>query len=409
MNKIISSALMVASTSIGAGMLSMPLNSVGLGFIATSIILILLFIILTITAFYFLEAYEKISKYNNNINNGIVSITEEFYGKFGKIIVTTILILLLYSLNCAYIAGGVDLIYDFFPKIINKNITHIVDSVVFTFIFFIIILLKKKYIFLTNKFIFYIQNIIFICIICILLSKVSLKNLTTLPYNNLFIISTIPIFALSFGFHAVIPSIYQYLNMDIKKTKISIVIGTGIALIIYIIWQIAIIGALNNKIFFQILEKEPNLNGILNAITQITKNKSITGIIRCFELFAIITSFIGVTISIMNFLNDISQKFNIKKLKVKIAILTLLPSLFFVLFYQNGFIFALKHAAIYFSILCILIPCLIINKIIAQNKNYNFKYLIKKTILFLIFLIGLAIIFIPYLIKLKFLPNAINN
>ncbi len=57
-NKILGSALMIAGTTIGAGMLAMPLTSAGMGFGATALLLVGLWALLAYTGLLFMEVYQ---------------------------------------------------------------------------------------------------------------------------------------------------------------------------------------------------------------------------------------------------------------------------------------------------------------------------------------------------------------
>jgi len=57
-NKILGSALMIAGTTIGAGMLAMPLTSAGMGFGMTLVLLVGLWLLLTYTGLLFMEVYQ---------------------------------------------------------------------------------------------------------------------------------------------------------------------------------------------------------------------------------------------------------------------------------------------------------------------------------------------------------------
>ena len=57
-NKTLGSALIIAGTSIGAGMLAMPLTSAGIGFGYTVLLLVGLWAILSYSGLLFVEVYQ---------------------------------------------------------------------------------------------------------------------------------------------------------------------------------------------------------------------------------------------------------------------------------------------------------------------------------------------------------------
>ena len=101
MNKTIGSTLIVAGTTIGGGMLAMPLTSAGIGFGFTVFLLIALWALLTYSALLFVEVYQTVES-----DAGIGTLAEKFFGKSGRVFATSILLIFLYALVSAYISGG---------------------------------------------------------------------------------------------------------------------------------------------------------------------------------------------------------------------------------------------------------------------------------------------------------------
>ena len=101
-NKILGSALMIAGTTIGAGMLAMPLTSAGMGFGATLALLIGLWALLAYTGLLFMEVYQTAPRQDV----GVASLAEQYLGIGGRLSATISLLVLLYALLAAYISGG---------------------------------------------------------------------------------------------------------------------------------------------------------------------------------------------------------------------------------------------------------------------------------------------------------------
>lgn len=80
-NKLLGSALMIAGTTIGAGMLAMPLTSAGIGFSMTVLLLVGLWLLLTYTGLLFMEVYQT-AKVRNV---GVATLAEQYFGIMGRI------------------------------------------------------------------------------------------------------------------------------------------------------------------------------------------------------------------------------------------------------------------------------------------------------------------------------------
>ncbi|MDQ2993527.1 MAG: hypothetical protein M3R00_01060, partial [Pseudomonadota bacterium] len=99
-NKLLGAILLIAGTSIGAGMLALPVVTAEHGFIASAILLISCYIVMTYTALLMLEVNLWLPSGAN-----IISMTKETLGRTGEIIASLSYLLLLYCLISAYLAG----------------------------------------------------------------------------------------------------------------------------------------------------------------------------------------------------------------------------------------------------------------------------------------------------------------
>ena len=111
-NKILGSALMIAGTTIGAGMLAMPLTSAGMGFGMTLVLLVGLWLLLTYTGLLFMEVYQTAKQQDV----GVATLAEQYFGMTGRVLATASLLILLYALLAAYITGGGSLVSGVLPE-----------------------------------------------------------------------------------------------------------------------------------------------------------------------------------------------------------------------------------------------------------------------------------------------------
>jgi tyrosine-specific transport protein len=112
-----------------------------------------------------------------------------------------------------------------------------------------------------------------------------------------------PMFITSFGFHGVLPSLHAYVS-DKKSLQISILIGTTLTLLVYIIWQFTVMGIVptygSNSLTFALAEDQ-------TAITPLKFYLSSPLLGSCAQIFyfsAIATSFLGVGLGLIDFLLD---------------------------------------------------------------------------------------------------------
>lgn len=402
-NKTLGSTLIVAGTTIGAGMLAMPLTSAGIGFGFTFLLLVALWLLLCFSALLFVEVYQTVDS-----DAGLGTLAEKYYGTFGRVVSTTVLIVFLYAILSAYVSGGSSLLAVFLPTIIDAETTTRISGVIFILVFGVFIILGTTSVDAVNRLLFTTKILAFILVLFLLLPNVSIDNLMAMPIDNALLISASPIFFTAFGFHGSIPSLNKYLEGNVKALRISIVVGTSIPLVAYILWQLATHGVLTQTEFLQILEKDPTLNGLAEAARQITGSSIIGAMVRIFSALALITSFLGVALGLFEALEDLLKRVNINAGRVSLGALTFIPPMLFAFFYPQGFIAALGYAGQMFAFYAIVLPIAMVWRLRRQNLNLPYQVKGGSISLLLALVIGVFIVMVPFLIESGWLPKVVG-
>lgn len=403
MNKTIGSTLIIAGTTIGGGMLAMPLTSAGIGFGFTVFLLIALWALLTYSALLFVEVYQTVES-----DAGIGTLAEKFFGKSGRIFATGILLIFLYALVSAYIAGGSAIFAGLLPQIATNTTALQISGVLFTLLFGGIIFLGTSTVDRVNRFILSLKFTFFALVLLLLIPNVTWQNFMEVPLDNALLISATPIFFTAFGFHGSIPSLNRYLKGNTRALRFAIIIGTLIPLTAYILWQFATHGVLNQATFLQILAKDPTLNGLVVAITRSTGSKTIGIIVRLFSALALITSFLGVALGLFETLEDLFKRVKIPHSRKMVGLATFTPPLIFALFFPQGFILALGYAGQMFACYAIVLPVAMAWKLRNQHDNLNYQVIGGKATLLITLIIGVSIACIPFLTQAGYLPVVIG-
>ncbi|MDF4405695.1 aromatic amino acid transport family protein, partial [Vibrio parahaemolyticus] len=106
-NRTLGSVLIVAGTTIGAGMLAMPLAAAGVGFTGIVCLLVGLWMLMSYTSLLLVEVYQ-----HNPANMGLGTVAKKYLGPAGQIVTGLSMLLLMYALTTAYIGGAGVLISD---------------------------------------------------------------------------------------------------------------------------------------------------------------------------------------------------------------------------------------------------------------------------------------------------------
>ncbi|KAA5522381.1 aromatic amino acid transporter [Haemophilus seminalis] len=400
MNKTVGSTLLVAGTMIGAGMLAMPLTSAGIGFGFTLVLLLGLWALLTFSALLFVELYQTAES-----DAGIGTLAEQYFGKAGRIIATAVLIIFLYALIAAYVSGGGSLLKDLLPESFGDK----VSILLFTVIFGSFIVIGTHSVDKINRVLFFVMLAAFAVVLSLMLPEIKFDNLMATPIDNALIISASPVFFTAFGFHGSIPSLNKYLDGNVKALRISILAGSAITLFAYILWQMSTHGLLTQNEFLQILKEDATLNGLVKATLAITGSNMIAGAVKLFSTLALVTSFLGVGLGLLECIEDLLKRsFNVTAGRISLGLLTFIPPLVFALFYPEGFILALGYAGQMFAFYAVVLPVSLVWKARRTHTDLPYKVWGGNLTLIIVLVLGVIITSIPFTIRAGYLPFVVG-
>jgi len=385
---------------IGAGMLAMPLTSAGIGFGFTLVLLLGLWALLTFSALLFVELYQTAES-----DAGIGTLAEQYFGKAGRIIATAVLIIFLYALIAAYVSGGGSLLKDLLPESFGDK----VSILLFTVIFGSFIVIGTHSVDKINRVLFFVMLTAFAVVLSLMLPEIKFDNLMATPIDNALIISASPVFFTAFGFHGSIPSLNKYLDGNVKALRISILAGSAITLCAYILWQMSTHGLLTQNEFLQILKEDATLNGLVKATLAITGSNIIAGAVKLFSTLALVTSFLGVGLGLLECIEDLLKRsFNISAGRISLGLMTFIPPLVFALFYPEGFILALGYAGQMFAFYAVVLPVSLVWKARRAHTNLPYKVWGGNLTLIIVLVLGVIITSIPFAIRAGYLPFVVG-
>lgn len=370
-NRVLGATFLIAGTTIGAGMLALPMTSASLGFWRGTGLLIGMWIYMLIAAGVMVEI-------SQGQGRSIAAIAEEKLGIWGKRIAAFSLLGLFWALLSAYIAGS--------SSILHQEVGFPLPmlSILFTFSLGIFVLACTQAVDYANRFLFIIKIAVFLIIVAGLYPFIKIENLTSI--NSVSCSSwyiAIPVFFTSFGFHGSIPSLMSYLDGDKKAVHMSLFVGSFIPLIVYICWLSITIGPLGSH-----LTGNEDVGVFVTKLTEITGHPFLNILITVFTFFAIATSFLGVALGLFDYISEWFCENESFKTRLKAAVLTFSLPLIFALFYPQGFIFILGFAAIFLSMLAIILPSFV--AILEKRRSF----FLNKGLVSLIFIGGIALIII---------------
>ncbi|SUB66650.1 aromatic amino acid transport family protein [Photobacterium damselae] len=387
-NKTFGSMLIIAGTTIGAGMLALPLASAGLGFTTSILIMIGMWALMSYTALLMLEVHQYADK-----SATLHTLAYKLLGRKGQVIASGAMLFLFYALCAAYIAGGGAQLHQKIQSL-HVDIAPQIATVVFTFVIASVVAIGTHSVDIVNRVLFTAKIIAMAVMLALLLPQVKSHNLLEMPMQQGLIISALPVVFTSFGFHGSIPSIVSYLGLNIPNLKKVMIFGSALPLIVYLLWQLATQGILSQSE----LLANTDLTQFINALSQRLHNPLVGQSVSLFADLALATSFLGVSLGLFDFLADTLRRKATLAGRVQTACVTFIPPLAFALFYPQGFIMALGYAAIALVILAIFLPVAMVwqqrkqKATSTQENTSDYQVMGGKLSLITVIVIGVIII-----------------
>ena len=188
-----------------------------------------------------------------------------------------------------------------------------------------------------------------------------------------------------------------YFESDVKKLRRAILIGSLIPLVCYIFWDMVIMGVLPLEGLhglIAIMQSKNSTSDLVNSLNSVAANDFITFAVKLFTSICVLTSFLGVSLCLMDFMADGLQVEKKGFNKIIVSLITFVPPVVIVMFWPNMFIKALEYAGIYCVVLLVLMPAWMVwcgryRRVIAKGyRMWGGKTLLIALILFSLVMIA---------------------
>lgn len=370
--KLLGSLLIITGTAVGAGMLALPLATARIGFGLSIVSLLLIWFVTYISALLMLEITLAFKAPHNNYH----TMSFKTLGKKGEIISWVSLLCLLYALCAAYVTGGGSILTQVIATYFEIEIPHWVSSTMFTLVIGSLVFWGTAIVDWCNRGLMLLKFIAFIIGMVLLMPSVNVETLSEASTSSYYFIAAFPILLTSFGFHPVIPSLAGYNNNDPVLLRKAITYGSLIPLVLYCIWEFVVKGIVpetGNISFLKIVSQGGSVGDLIGSVAKITQHRGIGVIMNVFSNTALATSFLGVSLALFDFLEDVVEKGRKETHRKRVAFLTFMPPLVFALFFPKGFLLALGYASLFVAFTCVIQPALMVMKL-RRSKELHSPY-----------------------------------
>lgn len=382
--------LLIAGCAIGAGMLGLPVLSAQAGFLPTCVLFFVCWLFMASTG---LLLQEVNLWYQDEVS--IISMVGRTLGKWGQSISWLLYLFLFYSLMVAYVAASGSLLSSFFQNGFLSSWDADLISV----------LLFGIWIYFGTRVVDFVNRLLMIGLIVSYFSLVILGSNHIQPElllhrNWSASLLVIPAMIISFGYHNLIPSLTTYLGGNASRLYKSILIGSAIPLIVYLIWEVVILGIIPVEGFQATLVQGETVTHALQASVGSTW---ISTLAHHFAFYAIVTSFLSVALSFLDFLADGLHIQKTATGKALLCFLVLAPPFIFAYVYPNIFLQALNYAGAFGAVILFgILPALMV-WVGRYHKNLVAKRMVPggKPILVIIMVFAIFVVLLQLLQELN--------
>ncbi|MDF1653639.1 MAG: aromatic amino acid transport family protein [Coxiellaceae bacterium] len=347
----IGSILLILGTCIGGGMLALPIVTAEQSYWLSIVMVCFTWIVMTAGSFALLKVNLDMAPGSN-----LVSMSRHTLGRSAAILTWGAYLLLLYSLICAFLAAGGDIVQALLHKV-DVTIPRWSATLITVVVLGGIVYRGIYSVDLVNRLLMLAK--ITICII--LLATIIPHGHQQLLFNGDFKFhgNALLVVICSFGYAIILPSIRVYLNSDKKRLYRTVLIGSLIPMVLYLIWIGAIQATVARAGATGLVAMNASANTtslLMRHLVDITHNPIVQSLGVAFVSICAITAFLGVSVSLMDFLTDGLKLKKQGKGGAVIALATYLPPVLIVLMAPSIFTSALAYAGIFCIYILILLP-----------------------------------------------------
>lgn len=295
--------------------------------------------------------------------SNLVSMTRHSLGRSMAILTWAFYLLLLYSLLCAFLAAGGDVVQALLAKV-SIPCPRWLATVLCVTLLGAIVYRGLYSVDLVNRILMLVK--IAVCF-ALIASVAPFMHWSKLDTGSVHIHgSALLVIICSFGYAIILPSLRVYLDSNSRQLYRAVWIGSLIPMALYVIWIAAIQATVPRSGADGLVALNHSANTtsmLMQHLVSITHNPIVQSLGVVFISICAITAFLGVSVSLMDFLAD-GLKLNKRgKSGVVLLAVTFVPPLLIVLVAPQVFTIALAYAGVFCIYILIALPLMMAWKI----------------------------------------------
>lgn len=371
---VFDSATLIAGTTVGAGILALPLVTTPAGLLPSTVLMILSWLYMLISGLLIAEANLQVMQRLGRSQVGLLATIQNSLGRRGAIASGAVYIFIHYALLVAYVSRGGSILT---AALKNSSLSFSIPTLSTAWMGHLLFVLIFGGILFwgSERFVTGLNNILvavviasFMRLLWLTVEKVEISRWANQHWDAAGAI--IPVLFVAFVYQNVVPVVTHQLEGDKRRARWAIVLGSLVPLVMFAIWNAVILGSVDWRGgWLDGLEPTELLRGGLGR-------PGIRTAASVFSEFAIATSFIGFALGLFSVFEDVFRDFRPSSLilrKVLFYTLILLPPLALSALNPNIFLSAVSWAGAFGnSVLFGIIPALMMWKLQGDRPDAHF-------------------------------------
>lgn len=282
--------LLITGTMIGVGMLALPVSTGPGGFLPAMVIYLICWLFMLCTGLLLLEVCSWMPKESN-----LISMASKLLGPFGKNVCWVVYLFLFVTVMIAHVAGGGNIV----SEITNGAVPPWLSMILYVIVFSPVIYLGTRSVDRLNIALMVGVAISYLLFVFVSYDHVDTKLLTYTDWPKAWV--ALPILFTAFTYQVIIPSLMTYMDRNVKKVRLCIILGTSIPLVIYLVWELLILGIVPTA---ELVEAGKLGHNAVMPLKQFVQSSTLFAIGKAFAFFTMTTSYIGLSLAYIDFLAD---------------------------------------------------------------------------------------------------------
>lgn len=328
--RVTNASFLVAGTCVGGGMLALPVATCITGFYPSILTMGLCWLAMTASGLLLVEVSLALG---GNVH--IITMNRKLLGPVAKAISWLLYLFISYASLIAYTAGAgamtESVALNQFDVVLGKSVA----CTIFGTFFGLIVLLGNRYVGRVNTMLFLGAVAAYVGLVGSSVMSVDTTRLQSSDISSAYL--AIPLLLTAFSFQTMVPSLGPYLNGHGPSLRLCVCLGSTIAFVIYLLWQLLVLGVVPLEGTHGLYEAMRSGVPATEPLAHHVGNAWIGRLADAFAFFALVTSFLGIALGLYDFLEDGLRVKN----RVLLGLLVIAPTIFFAITYERVFLIAL--------------------------------------------------------------------